>query len=240
MPTAKKKTKKSHMARQKRATKPLDENTTTTASHAPPPMPPMAFAEAQEGNGMAALPGGSNAVEKPAGACLPPSSLAGLLDMIPVVPPLDTAAAQAQTNQLLYNTIPSAPFISLPPPVPHHPTLEELQGEMEEGKDKNAFEEGVLAPKVKNKRAAGCYKQWSAPIILRLLEQGGDGWGRAFILVFFLSTHFLPLLFPPEQQPTFAASGGPRTYAVTPLARTRARRIAGPLLRRWSIRRGGR
>lgn len=107
--------------------------------------------------------------------------------MIPVVPPLVTAGAQAQTNQLLYNAIPynaapQAPFY-LPPLVPHHPTEEERQRESEDGKDKNAFEEGVLAaPKTKNKRIAGCYKQWSASLTLTLLQQGGlVGHGYSFL-----------------------------------------------------------
>ena len=152
------------MAKQKHVTKPLDKNRTSTASPATSPTPPMASAEVQEVNGMAAIPAGSSAVEETAGASLPPSSLTSLLDMIPVVPPLVTAGAQAQTNQLLYNAIPynaapQAPFY-LPPPVPHHSTEEERQSESEDGKDKNAFEEGVLAaPKTKNKRIAGCYKQ---------------------------------------------------------------------------------
>lgn len=183
MPTCGKKTKKSHMAGRKRATKPLHENRTTTATPPMPPTPPTASAEVQAVNGMAALPAASSAVVKTAGASLPSSGLAGLLAMIPVVPPLVTAAAQAHTNHLLYKTVPSASFY-LPPPVPHHPTEEELQGEFEDGKDKNAFEEEVLAvPKTKNRRAAGCYKQWSAPTILTLLQQGGlIRHGHSFLL----------------------------------------------------------
>lgn len=239
MPTGMKKTKRNHIARQKRVTNPpMDENRTTTASPTTLPTPPMASAEVQAINGMAALPAASSAVVKTAGASLPSFSLAGLPDMIPFVPPLDAAAAQPQTNQLLYNTIPSAPLY-LPPPVPHHPTEEELQGEIEDGKDKNAFEDRVLAAPAKKKRASGCYKQWSAPITLELLQQGGLV--RAYILIsFLLGTHFFPSSSPHKQQPTLATSGGPRMCAVTAMGRRKGRRIGGSLLRRWSIRRGGR
>ena len=176
MPTRTKPKRKRHVGGKPAGTMPLGVNGTSPAAPSPPPIPPVASTGAKEDEEVVGLTARSSTVQEAAGR-LPPSVLAScLVDLVPVPPLFPVASAAAlQPSHFLYSGIPPTaaplPPMYLPPPVAPYYHTNELEENVEDGKDKNAFEEEALAaPKARH------FNQWSKQNLYALLSQGTFGW----------------------------------------------------------------